>query len=98
MAILKTIKEKMGLAKSEPITLKVSMMGGKGAGKSSVLASLSKNTKEALDGTKLFMNPISSTSILLGRKYDELLKMFDNAKIAIFFHFHDIFDTPIGHF
>lgn len=80
MAILQTLKKKIGLIDSEPIILKVSMMGGKGAGKSSVLASLSTNMKEALDGTKLFMNPIGATPALINKKYDDLIKMFDNAK------------------
>lgn len=83
MAILQKLKEKIGLTTAGPTTLKVSMMGGKGAGKSSVLASLSKNMKDALEGTKLYMYPIGATPDLINRKYDELLKMFDNAQKGV---------------
>lgn len=57
-------------------TIKICMMGGKGAGKSSVLASLYANASETLAGTKLFMTPTENTISLLGDKLQDLKKMF----------------------
>ena len=60
-------------------TIRVCMMGGKGSGKSSVLASLYANTSETLAGTKLYMLPSDSTTAILGNKLTDLKEMFDSA-------------------
>lgn len=69
--------------KREPVTLKVTMMGGRGAGKSSVLASVTHNIKDVLSGTKLYMNADDVSMTLINNKFDELTKMFDNVKQGI---------------
>lgn len=60
-------------------TIKICMMGGKGAGKSSVLASLYANATDTLAGTRLFLTPAESTISLLGNKLADLKQMFDHA-------------------
>lgn len=67
--------------KSQPNvpTIKVCMMGGKGAGKSSILASLYANANESLAGTKLYLLPTESTTALLGNKLQELKSVFTYA-------------------
>lgn len=60
-------------------TIKVCMMGGKGAGKSSVLASLYANSSDTLANTKLYMHPTDSTTALLGNKLEELKSVFKYA-------------------
>lgn len=60
-------------------TIKICMMGGKGAGKSSVLASLYANASNSLAGTNLFMTATKNVTSLLGDKLDSLKKMFDYA-------------------
>ena len=57
------------------------MLGGKGAGKSSVLTALYKNMDESLLGTKLYVVPEDATITLLNNKYDELLHIFDYADV-----------------
>lgn len=69
--------------KKKPVTLKVTMMGGRGVGKSSVLASVTRNIKNVLSDTKLYMDADGASMLLINNKFDELTKMFDNVKQGI---------------
>ncbi len=62
--------------KKKTPTLKVCMLGGKGAGKSSVLTALYKNMEESICDSKLYIRPEDATITLLNNKFNELLDMF----------------------
>lgn len=78
----KNLKEKLGLTET-PIVLRVTMMGGRGVGKSSVLASLAHNMQAVLEGTSLYMNAEAVTKNIINDKFYELTRMFDNVKFGL---------------
>ena len=75
----KNLKNKLGFTET-PIVLRVTMMGGRGAGKSSVLASLAHNMQAVLENTDLYMNADAVTKDVITGKFHELTRMFDNVK------------------
>lgn len=76
MGIFSTIKDKIGGTISEIPTLKVTMMGPRAVGKTSLMASIFSETRDAVAGAGIYFRPSLETSAVLTKKKLQLQNIF----------------------
>ena len=80
MSIINTIKDKLGGVLSEVPTLKVTMMGPRAVGKTSLMASIFSETRDTVAGAGIYFRPSIETSAVLISKKLQLQNIFSNRK------------------
>lgn len=80
MKILNAIKDKLGGVLSEVPTLKVTMMGPRAVGKTSLMASIFSETRDTVAGAGIYFRPSIETSAVLISKKLQLQNIFSTRK------------------